>query len=182
MGDVLLLIDVVNSFRHEDGERLAASFRRRHPALRALLEAGREAGVPVVYANDNWGVFDSDARRLVADAADGLAGDLVPAIAPQEGDRIVVKPRYSAFRATPLELILGELEATRLLLAGTATEMCVAQTAIDAREAGYKVSVIADACSSVDEGNERLALEYLERVVGVLLQTGAEALELAPTS
>ncbi len=169
MRDVLLLVDVLNSFRHEDGERLAASFRARYPALRALLEGARTAKVPVVYANDNWGVWDSDARSLVAEAERGPAGELVAGIAPADGDRFVVKPRYSAFRSTPLRLILDELGAERLLLAGTATEMCVAQTAIDARESGYKVTVVADACSSVDERNEQLALDYLERVVGVRL-------------
>ncbi len=176
MGDVLLLVDVVNSFRHEDGERLATSFRARFPALRALVRAAREADVPLVYANDNWGVWDSDAPRLVAEARKGLAGDLVDEIAPREGDRIVVKPRYSAFKASPLRLILEELGATRILLAGTATEMCVTQTAIDARDLGLKVSVVAEACSSVNAGNEKLALAYLERVAGAWLQTVDEAL------
>ncbi len=169
MRDVLLLVDVLNSFRHEDGERLEASFRARYPALRALLEGARAAAVPVVYANDNWGVWDSDAPSLVAEAERGLAGDLVAGIAPASGDRFVVKPRYSAFRSTPLRLILDALDAERLVLAGTAAEMCVAQTAIDAREEGYKVTVAPAACSSVDEENERLALDYLERVVGVRL-------------
>lgn len=176
MGDVLLLVDVINSFRHEDGERLAASFRRRFPALRALVEGARRAGIPVVYANDNWGVWDSDLPQLLAGAVAGLAGDLVAEIAPRPGESVVVKPRYSAFKSTPLELILDDLGATRLLLAGTATEMCVTQTAIDARDAGYRVSVVAEACSSVDERNEALALEYLERVVGVRLHGPAEAL------
>jgi len=169
MRDVLLLVDVLNSFRHENGERLAASFRVRYPALRALLERARAAKVPVVYANDNRGVWDSDARSLVAEAERGLAGDLVAGIAPAGGDRFVVKPRYSAFRLTPLRLILDGLGAERLLLAGTATEMCVAQTAIDARESGYRVTVVSDARSSVEERNEQLVLDYLERVVGVRL-------------
>jgi nicotinamidase-related amidase len=137
VSDVLLLVDVINSFRHEDGERLAASFRERFPELRDLLQGARRAGVPVVYANDNSGVWDSsDAPRLLAEGCDGLAGELVGEIAPRDGHRIVVKPRYSAFKASPLRLILEELGATRILLAGTATEMCVTQTAIDAREAG----------------------------------------------
>jgi len=176
MSDVLLLVDVVHSFRHEDGERLAASFRRRFPALRALVLAAREADVPLVYANDNWGVWDSDAPRLVAEARKGLAGDLVDGIEPRAGDRIVVKPRYSAFKSSPLRLILEELGATRILLAGTATEMCVTQTAIDARDLGLKVSVIAEACSSLDERDERLALDYLERIAGARIHSAAEAL------
>ena len=176
MRDVLLLVDVVNSFRHEDGDRLAASFRARFPALRELVAWARRAGVPAVYANDNWGVWDSDAPRLLAEARDGLAGDLVAEIAPRGGDTIVVKPRYSAFKASPLRLILDELGTTRILLAGTATEMCVTQTAIDARDLGFKVSVVAEACSSVDERLEATALEYLERIAGARLESLAEVL------
>jgi nicotinamidase-related amidase len=44
--------------------------------------------------------------------------------------------------------------------------MCVVQTAIDARELGFKVTVLADACACVDERLEALGLEYLEAVAG----------------
>ncbi len=111
------------------------------------MGAGR--GLPVVYANDNGGIWDGDAPELVRIAVEeGLAGPLVAAVAPTHGDRFVIKPRYSAFRLTPLTLI--------------------------AREHGYKVSVVAEACSTVDEQDEELALRYLERVAGVRLATVAE--------
>jgi nicotinamidase-related amidase len=171
MKDALLLVDVVNDFRHEDGEALLDSFRRRHAALVGALEDARAAELPVVYANDNFRVWDGDAPGLVRRAVeDGRGGELVAAVAPRPGDRFVVKPRYSAFDRTPLELVLEELEVERLLLAGTATEMCVAQTAIDARELGFKVSVLVEACACVDERMEAIALEYLERVAGARLE------------
>ena len=94
------------------------------------------------------GAWDGDAARLVRQAEEGLGAELVAAIAPQAGDRFVVKPRYSAFDHTPLELILRDLEIERILLAGTATEGCVVQTAIDGRELGFKISVLVDACAS----------------------------------
>ena len=161
---------MVNDFRHEDGEQLLATFRERHDGLVAALAAARSAGIPVIYANDNDGAWDGDAPRLVQKAVDGLGGALVAAIAPQEGDRFVVKPRYSAFDHTPLELILRDLEIERILLAGTATEGCVTQSAVDAREHGFKVSVLTDACATNDERLERIALEYLEEVVGARLE------------
>ena len=171
MRDALLLVDVINDFRHDDGDRLLASFRQRHGGLVRALERARGAGVPVVYANDNRGVWDGDAPRLVREAVDGgRGGDLVAAVAPRAGDRFVVKPRYSGFDHTPLVLILRELAIERLLLAGTSTEGCVTQTAIDARELGFKISVVTDACATVDERVERVALEYLETVVGVRLE------------
>jgi nicotinamidase-related amidase len=167
----LLLVDVLQTFEHADGVRLLASFRERHAGLvRALREARRD-GVPVVYANDDFGSWRGDASELVRSAVeDGRGGDLVGAIAPRDGDRFVLKPRYSAFKHTPLDLLLRELDVELILLAGAATEMCVVQTAIDARDLDYKVTVLVDACACTDERLERLALEYLEKVVGARVE------------
>ena len=85
-----------------------------------------------------------------------------------------MKPRYSAFDLTPLELVLSDLGGERILLLGMATERCVAQTAIDARERGYKVTVITDACASVDPELERTALRYLADVTGTWLAASLE--------
>ncbi|HEY7198433.1 MAG TPA: isochorismatase family cysteine hydrolase [Gaiellaceae bacterium] len=169
--DALLLVDVLNDFLHEDGEALLASFRERHDTLRRAIRRAHEAGVPVAYANDPLGVWDGDVNRLVRRAVEeGKGGDLVAAVAPEDGDLFVVKPRYSAFDSTPLEVVLRGLEVERILVAGSAAEMCVVQTAIDAREVGFKVSILAEACSSVDPRMERLALEYAEAVVGAPIQ------------
>ena len=170
MKDALLLVDLLSDFEHEDGERLLASFRERHEGMVRALGRARGDDLPVVYANDNYGVWDGDRQRLVQQALDGRGGVLLEVIAPAEEDRFVVKPRYSAFDKTPLELILREFEIERLLLAGASTEGCVAQTAIDARELGFKVSVLADACATVDERVEQVALEYLEAVVGARIE------------
>jgi nicotinamidase-related amidase len=170
VNDALLLVDVLNDFDHEDGDKLLASFRERRPALVDALSRARDSGLPVIYANDDYGAWDGDARAQVERARAGKGGELIDAIAPQDGDRFVVKPRYSAFDHTPLELILRDLEIERILLAGMATEMCVAQTAIAAREEGFKVTVLASACSAVDPEMERIALRYLERVVGVFVE------------
>lgn len=170
MRDALLLVDLLNDFEHEDGERLLASFRARHEGMVRALGRARGSDAPVVYANDNYGAWDGERSRLVRQALEGRGGDLLEPLAPAEDDRFVVKPRYSAFDKTPLELILGELEVERLLLAGASTEGCVAQTAIDGRELGFKISVLADACATVDERVEQVALDYLEAVVGVRIE------------
>jgi nicotinamidase-related amidase len=170
--DALLLVDILNDFEHEDGDRLLESFRERQPALVEAIERARAEDVPVVYANDNYGVWDGDAPGLIRRALQGRGGDLVEPVAPNEGETFVVKPRYSAFDHTPLELILRDLEVERLLLAGMSTEGCVAQTTIGARELGFKVSVLATACATVDERIERVALEYLEQVSGARVERG----------
>jgi nicotinamidase-related amidase len=183
MRDALLLVDVIHDFRHEDGEALLASFRERQPALVDAIAAAR-GRIPVVYANDMRDRWDSDAPGYVADVrATGLAGELLAEIAPQEGDIFVFKPRYSAFDSTPLTILLEQLHVERLLLAGSATEMCVTQTAIAARELGFKVTVLADCCATLDPELEEIALRYLERVVGAHIGRGRPALERAsPTT
>jgi nicotinamidase-related amidase len=172
--DALLIVDVFQDFEHEDGDALLRSFRARQPALVRALDEARKRGVPVVYANDSHGVWDGDAPRLVRAAIEGKGGELVFAVAPQEGDRFVVKPRYSAFDHTPLEIILRDLEIERILLAGAATEMCVIQTAIDAKEEGFKVTILADACATADENIEQLAFEYAKKVVGAFVERAGD--------
>jgi nicotinamidase-related amidase len=168
--DAFVLVDVVQTFEHQDGTQLLASFRSRHDAFVRALERARRDDVPVIYANDNFGIWDGDAPRLVREALDGPGGALVEAIAPRAGETFVVKPRYSAFDHTPLELILRELGVERLLLGGMSTEGCVAQTTIAARELGFKVTVLADACATTDDAVERVAFDYLERVVGAFVE------------
>ena len=135
-----------------------------------MISGAHDGGIPVIYANDSRGVWDGDRDRLVREALDGLGSDVVNAVAPREGDHFVVKPRYSGFDHTPLEIILRELEIDRILLAGAATEGCIVQTAIDGRELGFKITVLADACASPDERLEQVALTYLEEVVGAQLE------------
>jgi nicotinamidase-related amidase len=170
--DVLLLVDVVSDFEHGDAEALARSFARAQPALVAVIAEARRRGIPVVYANDSHGDWSGERRRQIERALDGRAGELVAGIVPEKEDAYLVKPRYSAFDHTPLAMVLEGYRAERILLAGTATEMCVAQTAIQAREVGLKVTVLVDACAEVDAADARVALDYLQSVVGARLANG----------
>jgi nicotinamidase-related amidase len=164
VSDVLLLVDVLKDFRHEDGEALLESYRSRHSALVSLLEDARARGLPVVYANDHGRHATPEA--VVREAIEeGKAGELVAEIAPADGEPVVLKDAYSAFEATELRDVLAGLGIKRVIVAGAATEMCVFQTALDAQRAGFEVSVRGDASASVDEEDERLALDYLERAL-----------------
>lgn len=164
--DALVVVDVIGDFQHEDGEALARSFADVAPRLAEAIAAARASGTPVIYVNDARGHWDGDRRALVERALAGRAPHAVAAVAPEDGDRVLYKPRYSAFDSTALTLVLEELGIERVVLAGTATEMCVAQTAIEARERGLAVSVLRDACADVDADDAEIALAYLERVTG----------------
>jgi nicotinamidase-related amidase len=178
MNDALLLVDLINHFDHADGDRLLRSFRTRVAGMQLAIEHARDSGVPVIYVNDNAGRWDSDSRALVRSAVEeGRGGELIGLLVPRDEDRFVLKPRYSAFDHTPLAILLAELKIERLLLAGAATEGCVVQTAIDARELGFKVTILSDACATNDEHLESIALQYAEQVGGVRI---ARAADLVP--
>jgi nicotinamidase-related amidase len=172
MRDALLAIDVFRRFEHEDGPALLASLERRLPGPEGALGRARADGVPVLYVNDAAGRWDSNAQALVEDALAAAGGAALRPLVPQRGEVFLLKPRNSVFDHTPLELLLRDLETERVLLAGAATEMCVVQSAIDARDRGLKVTILADACATTHEELERLSPEYAERVVGARVERG----------
>lgn len=174
MNDCLLAVDVFNDFDHDDGAKLLDSLRLRRDGFAGALHSARARAIPVVFANDTFGVWDGDARALVERALAGPGGDVLRELTPQDGESFLVKPRYSAFDLTPLELVLSQLRIERILLMGMATEMCVTQTAIDARERDLKVTVLTGACATVDERIERTALDYLEAVTGTMLASSLD--------
>jgi nicotinamidase-related amidase len=175
--DALILVDVIADFGHDNGGKLVEAFRRALPNVQDVIRRARSDGMPVVYANDHFGTWSGDRATILAEAFRRAPDPaLLEAVTPEAGDAFLAKPRYSAFDHTPLDLLLRERGTRRVLLAGTATEMCVTQTAIDAREAGYQATILVPACSSVDDEDAAIALRYLERVVGARLHADAGSL------
>jgi nicotinamidase-related amidase len=169
-GDALLVVDVLDAFDHEDAERLLASFRARGATMARAIALARESGVPVIYVNDDRDRWDSDAPALAREAEGGPGGDVIRQIVPRQGDRVLLKHRYSAFDHTALDLLLEAESTERVLVMGAATEGCVVQTALDAREHGLKATILADACATVDEDLEATALRYAEDVGGIYVE------------
>jgi nicotinamidase-related amidase len=174
-GDALLVVDVINDFKHDDGERLLRSFRERTSAMAAAISSARASGIPVIYANDDGDRWNSDAPGYVrAVLESGADPDVLRELIPSQGDYFLLKHRYSAFDHTALEILLERLSVDRLCLIGSATEGCVVQTVIDARELGFKTTIIADACASNDPELEKTALDYAEHVVGARIRRGRD--------
>jgi nicotinamidase-related amidase len=169
-GDVLLVVDVFDDFSHDDAEALLASFRERGATMARAIALAREAGIPVIYVNDDRDRWDSDAPALAREAASGPGGEIIRELLPQQGDHVLLKHRYSAFDHTALELLLEGQSAERVLILGAATEGCVVQTALDAREHGLKATILADACATTDGELESTALRYAEDVGGIYVQ------------
>jgi nicotinamidase-related amidase len=174
-GDALLVVDVLDDFEHDEAEPLLASFRERGAAIVHAIAMARQAGVPVIYVNDDRDRWDGDAPGLAREAADGPGGDVIRQLLPQPGDRVLLKHRYSAFDHTALDLLLEAASVERLLIIGAATEGCVVQTALDAREQGMKATILVDACATADPDLEATALRYAQDVGGIRVQRVARS-------
>lgn len=164
---VLLLVDFVNPLRFDGAAELAPSAveaARQTARLRRRLATG---GVRVIYANDNYGLWTSDFKALWkhCSALRGHAGEMARLIAPKKQDLALLKPRHSAFYATPLDLLLEQLGCKRLIVTGVAADSCVLFSAMDAYLRGYSVSVPTDCVAAESADARDKALEQMARVL-----------------
>ena len=158
----LVVIDMINTYEHEDGDVLARSAQAILPVLCDLLERARDAGAPVVYVNDNFGDWRSDHRALLDAVLSGPHRDLVEPIVPGDDAMFVVKPRHSIFFETPLSYLLYQNEVDELVLTGQVTEQCVVYSALDAHVRHIPVIVPRDAVAHIHEDLAASALRMME--------------------
>src|SRR5579871_923510 len=169
----LLLIDVVNHFEFPDGRRLLRNALQIAPLLRRLTERARRAKIPVIYVNDNFGQWLSDSTKLLRYCLrEECAGKpFVEIICPEAKDYCVLKPMNSAFYQTPLELLLREVGAISLVMAGLATNGCVLCTAHDANMRNFKVTVVSDCCAARSRNEHDEALRNIKSMANARMLT-----------
>ena len=159
----LLVIDMLNPYDHEEAEELTASVEDMVGNVRDLIERARSEDVPIVYVNDNYGDWNSSAEELADRACEGERRDLVEPIMPPEGVSFVIKARHSVFYETPLEYLLDQLGAGRLVMTGQVTEQCILYSALDAYVRHFQVAVPRDAVAHIHEDLADAALRMMER-------------------
>jgi len=165
----LVLIDVINGFDFEGSDGLVHAARRAAPKILALRERAHEAGIPVIYVNDNLGTGSSDFGETVAicSSSDQPGHDVARMLVPMEGDYVVLKTRsHSAFDGTELESLLRRLQARTLVLVGFATDVGVLGAASAAHSRGYEVVAPADCSAANSEPLHEKGLEQLRAAAG----------------
>jgi biuret amidohydrolase len=98
----------------------------------------------------------------------GEAGhDIIPELAPEEGEPVVDKPGKGAFYATDLQTILQNRGIQNLLVGGVTTEVCVHTTVREANDRGYRCIVVADACGSYFPEFHEMGLKMIKAQGGI---------------
>ena len=162
-GTALLVLDMFSDWDFAQSDRLGKAACAIAPAISRLRSRCRTRGVPTVFVNDNQGRWRSDFADLVRSAATASATgrDIARHLEPDREDYVVLKPKHSAFYATPLDLLLRHLKVRRVLVTGVAGDQCVLITAVEARMRDYDVVVPGDCIGSQTARRNGGALRYL---------------------
>ena len=80
------------------------------------------------------------------------SSDIIDALAPLEGERVIEKPGKGAFYRTDLDATLASAGTRTLLVAGVTTEVCVQTTMREANDRGYDCLLVEDATESYFPG------------------------------
>jgi nicotinamidase-related amidase len=173
---VVIVIDVINDLEWEDGEKIQAPALEMARRLAPLLDRARHAGVPVIYANDNFGKWRSDFRVLLEHCIDDdvRGREIAALLRPTADDYFVLKPKHSAFFATTLDTLLTYLGARTLVLAGITTDSCILATAIDADMRDLEVVVAKDCVAALSAARNERALAHLVETLDARTIDGAD--------
>jgi len=164
----LLVIDMINRFDFEGAEAMLPRARAAAHAIAALKRRAKQAGMPAVYVNDNFGRWRSDFRSLLGHVMEeGCPGKPIAELLRPEGDDyFVLKPKHSGFQHTTLDVLLAHLGCETLILTGVAGNFCVLFTAHDAYMRDFGLRVPSDGVASIDPRANRRALGQMRTLLG----------------
>jgi nicotinamidase-related amidase len=159
----LVVVDMLNTYEHEDAETLTRSVREVLPNISGLVErASDRDGVEVVYVNDLYGEWNAGRTELLERVMQGSYRELIEPIAPAEDAIFIVKARHSIFYETPLEYMLRQQGIEKLVLVGQVTEQCILYSALDAYIRHMEVVVPRDAVAHIHPDLADAALRMME--------------------
>lgn len=160
----VLVIDFIRAYTTPGAPLHAPEVQRAAEATAPLLDRARALKLPVIYTRVLYhpthldgGLFVQKVPALKSLVAGEPLAEIVDAVAPQEGDLVLVKNYASAFFGTSLAATLTTLCIDTLILAGCSTSGCVRATAVDGLQHGYRVIVprecVADRHADPHEAN-----------------------------
>ncbi len=108
-----------------------------------LLSLFRAQALPVVHIQHET----TDINIPIFQA--GTQGQKIPpSVTPFSNETVLIKHTPNSFFQTELLDVLNDLEVDRIVICGMMTHQCVNHTARTAKELGFDVTVIGDACTT----------------------------------
>lgn len=166
----LIVIDLANDFVYAGGVIADAGGKEYQsraqaiiPNLEKLIDAGRRAGVTIVYATDAHTEDDSELHKWPPHAMKGTEwAEVVSQLAPRPGDVVIEKRTYSPFVSSDIDTELRRRGIQRLYVTGLHTDCCARHTSGDAFQRGYELVWVTDALEAFTEEAHRAGIEYFK--------------------
>ena len=177
-----ILIDMEQGFIDPSSAHCIKGAAATVPACEKAIQTARQKGIPVffvkrIYREDGSDVECTRYQSWVAGGrsmSPGSFGAQEPeSLRPQPGDYTIIKPRWSAFFQTELDLILRRLDIRTVILAGPTTPNCIRPTCYDATALDYNVVVLSDCTSSQTEEIQQANLDDMKRMGAFIIDSCA---------
>jgi nicotinamidase-related amidase len=166
----LIIVDMLNDF--VDGELANPRAQAIVEPLQRLLSHAREDGWVVAFSNDAHRPEDPELRIWGPHAMEGTPGaDVIPQLAPQDGEIVSPKRVYGAFDGTGLHEQLKEKGVDEVVIAGQHTHICVRHSSYGAQMRGYRIAIPRDAVCAFEGVDQDEALDYLKMAYGAEITT-----------
>lgn len=177
----LIVIDMQKGFVSRKSPLCIKMAEESIPYCVKAVEHARKAGIPVIWVKRAYSPDGSDVEKarkniwkkggkpLLRDSKGEISDEFTDQLFPEDGERIIVKPRYSAFFDTSLDLVLRRLGINSIILTGTTTPNCVRTTCYDGLSLDYDVYIIPECCSSNTVEIQNANLSDMENAGAVIM-------------
>ncbi|MFQ3544279.1 isochorismatase family cysteine hydrolase [Halobacillus rhizosphaerae] len=170
----LIIIDMINKMEFDGGEDLLDNTLQMTENLQNLKSLAKDKNLPVIYVNDNFGLWQDNVSDLISECRKGQGKPVIDQLLPDEDDYFIIKPKHSGFFGTQLGILLNQLEVNNLIITGIAGDICVLFTANDAYMREYNLWVPKDCTASeTTEGNNN-AIRIIERSLSAVITDSRE--------
>ena len=172
----LIVIDMQNGFLNPASPLFIAGAPATVPTCAEAIAHCRKNCIPVFFVtreylpdgsnveHTRYAAWLNGGKPLSPGCAENISTAMPEAFGEDESDFHLLKPRYSAFFDTGLDLILRRKGIRHVILAGTTTPNCIRTTCYDAICLDYDVTVLSDCTSSVTEEIQQSNLRDMANV------------------